>query len=329
MFNYIAENPEYLLKYLITGGAGFIGSHLVDKILSEGSEVLVLDDLSTGKMKNIAHHENNKMFRFEKGTILDYDLVNSLVEKSDVVFHLAAAVGVNLIVGEPFKSLQTNITGSENVLKSCKENGKKVLVTSTSEIYGKNTSNELGEEDDRILGSPLKTRWSYSEAKAVEEILAHLYWKEFGLPTIIVRLFNTVGPRQVGDYGMVVPRFITKALSNQTIQVFGSGTQQRCFCHVSDVTNALFNLIKTPNAVGQVFNIGSKSETTIMDLALRIIELTNSSSDIELVDYSEAYESGFEDMMRRRPNISKIKNYINWEPTFGLDEIILDIVGKA
>jgi len=317
------------LKYLITGGAGFIGSHLVDKILSEGSEVLVLDDLSTGKMKNIAHHENNKMFRFEKGTILDYDLVNSLVEKSDVVFHLAAAVGVNLIVGEPFKSLQTNITGSENVLKSCKENGKKVLVTSTSEIYGKNTSNELGEEDDRILGSPLKTRWSYSEAKAVEEILAHLYWKEFGLPTIIVRLFNTVGPRQVGDYGMVVPRFITKALNNQTIQVFGSGTQQRCFCHVSDVTNALFNLIKTPNAVGQVFNIGSKSETTIMDLALRIIELTNSSSDIELVDYSEAYESGFEDMMRRRPNISKIKNYINWEPTFGLDEIILDIVGKA
>ena len=314
---------------MITGGAGFIGSHLVDKILSEGSEVLVLDDLSTGKIKNIAHHENNKMFRFEKGTILDYDLVNSLVEKSDVVFHLAAAVGVNLIVGEPFKSLQTNITGSENVLKSCKENGKKVLVTSTSEIYGKNTSNELGEEDDRILGSPLKTRWSYSEAKAVEEILAHLYWKEFGLPTIIVRLFNTVGPRQVGDYGMVVPRFITKALSNQTIQVFGSGTQQRCFCHVSDVTNALFNLIKTPNAVGQVFNIGSKSETTIMDLALRIIELTNSSSDIELVDYSEAYESGFEDMMRRRPNISKIKNYINWEPTFGLDEIILDIVGKA
>jgi UDP-glucose 4-epimerase len=317
------------LKYLITGGAGFIGSHLVDKILSEGSEVLVLDDLSTGKMKNIAHHENNKMFRFEKGTILDYDLVNSLVEKSDVVFHLAAAVGVNLIVGEPFKSLQTNITGSENVLKSCKENGKKVLVTSTSEIYGKNTSNELGEEDDRILGSPLKTRWSYSEAKAVEEILAHLYWKEFGLPTIIVRLFNTVGPRQVGDYGMVVPRFITKALNNQTIQVFGSGTQQRCFCHVSDVTNALFNLIKTPNAVGQVFNIGSKSETTIMDLALRIIELTNSSSDIELVDYSEAYESGFEDMMRRRPNISKIKNFINWEPTFGLDEIILDIVRKA
>ena len=317
------------MKYLITGGAGFIGSHLVDKILSEGSEVLVLDDLSTGKIKNIAHHENNKMFRFEKGTILDYDLVNSLVEKSDVVFHLAAAVGVNLIVGEPFKSLQTNITGSENVLKSCKENGKKVLVTSTSEIYGKNTSNELGEEDDRILGSPLKTRWSYSEAKAVEEILAHLYWKEFGLPTIIVRLFNTVGPRQVGDYGMVVPRFITKALSNQTIQVFGSGTQQRCFCHVSDVTNALFNLIKTPNAVGQVFNIGSKSETTIMDLALRIIELTNSSSDIELVDYSEAYESGFEDMMRRRPNISKIKNHINWEPTFGLDEIILDIVGKA
>jgi UDP-glucose 4-epimerase len=314
---------------LITGGAGFIGSHLVDKILSEGSEVLVLDDLSTGKMKNIAHHENNKMFRFEKGTILDYDLVNSLVEKSDVVFHLAAAVGVNLIVGEPFKSLQTNITGSENVLKSCKENGKKVLVTSTSEIYGKNTSNELGEEDDRILGSPLKTRWSYSEAKAVEEILAHLYWKEFGLPTIIVRLFNTVGPRQVGDYGMVVPRFITKALNNQTIQVFGSGTQQRCFCHVSDVTNALFNLIKTPNAVGQVFNIGSKSETTIMDLALRIIELTNSSSDIELVDYSEAYESGFEDMMRRRPNISKIKNFINWEPTFGLDEIILDIVRKA
>ncbi len=317
------------MKYLITGGAGFIGSHLVDKILSEGSEVLVLDDLSTGKMKNIAHHENNKMFRFEKGTILDYDLVNSLVEKSDVVFHLAAAVGVNLIVGEPFKSLQTNITGSENVLKSCKENGKKVLVTSTSEIYGKNTSNELGEEDDRILGSPLKTRWSYSEAKAVEEILAHLYWKEFGLPTIIVRLFNTVGPRQVGDYGMVVPRFITKALNNQTIQVFGSGTQQRCFCHVSDVTNALFNLIKTPNAVGQVFNIGSKSETTIMDLALRIIELTNSSSDIELVDYSEAYESGFEDMMRRRPNISKIKNFINWEPTFGLDEIILDIVRKA
>lgn len=317
------------MKYLVTGGAGFIGSHLVDKILSEGSEVLVLDDLSTGKMKNVIHHENNRMFRFEQGTILDYDLVNSLVEKSDAVFHLAAAVGVNLIVGEPFKSLQTNITGSENVLKSCKENGKKVLVASTSEIYGKNTSNELGEEDDRILGSPLKTRWSYSEAKAIEEILAYLYWKEFGLPTIIVRLFNTVGPRQVGDYGMVVPRFITKALNNQTIQVFGSGTQQRCFCHVSDVTNALFNLIKTPNAVGQVFNVGSKSETTIMDLALRIIELTNSSSEIELVDYSEAYESGFEDMMRRRPNISKIKNFINWEPTFGLDEIILDIVRKA
>ena len=241
---------------LITGGAGFIGSHLCDLLLDRGDQVTVLDDLSTGRHDNIRGHSGNPNLEFVLGSILNEALVDDAVRRSDVVLHLAAAVGVQLIVGRPLESLATNIRGSEIVLEKCHKYGRKVLVTSTSEIYGKNDSDLLSEDDDRILGSPLKTRWSYSEAKAIEEVLAYSYWKEKGLPVVIVRLFNTVGPRQVGSYGMVVPRFIEQALRGRPITVYGDGTQRRCFCHVADVSRALIGLLDSQEAEGQVFNVG-------------------------------------------------------------------------
>ena len=310
---------------LITGGAGFIGSHLADKLLAGGHSVIVLDDLSTGRHDNLREHTANNSLEFVLGSILNESLVDDVVRRVDVVLHLAAAVGVNLIVERPLESLATNIRGSEIVLEKCHKYGRKVLVTSTSEIYGKNTSDALSEEDDRILGSPLKTRWSYSEAKAIEEVLAHAYWRQKGLPTVIVRLFNTVGPGQVGNYGMVVPRLVHQALNNQTLQVFGDGSQTRCFCHVDDVTDALLSLVSAPELEGQVFNVGGRAEISILELAERIIELVGSSSVIELVPYDQAYEAGFEDMQRRRPDISKINAAIGWEPTKDLNSIIADV----
>ena len=314
-----------MAKYLVTGGAGFIGSHLVDALIQRGDSVIVLDDLSTGRHDNIRQHSGSPEMEFVLGSILNEALVDDVVRRCDFVIHLAAAVGVNLIVERPLESLATNIRGSEIVLEKCHKYGRKVLVASTSEIYGKNTSDALNEEDDRILGSPLKTRWSYSEAKAIEEVLAHAYWREKGLPTVIVRLFNTVGPRQVGSYGMVIPRLVEQALRGQAITVYGSGDQTRCFCHVSDVIGALLGLMSEPDAEGRVFNVGSQSEIPIGDLAQRVVEVTGSSSEIVHIPYDEAYETGFEDMQRRRPDTSRINSLMGWQPTRDLETIIKDV----
>ncbi len=314
------------MHYLITGGAGFIGSHLADKLINEGHRVTALDNLSTGKYENVKHLDGNPNFELVVGTILNEYLVDKVVERCNAIFHLAAAVGVELIVNHPLESLTTNIKGSEIVLEMAYRYHKKVLITSTSEIYGKNTQGPLKEDQDRILGSPLKSRWSYSTAKAVDEMLAYVYWKEKNVPTIIVRLFNTVGPRQSSAYGMVLPRFIKQALEDKEMTVYGSGKQSRCFLHVKDVVNALTKLVDNPNACGQVFNIGSQEEITIEALAKRVIEITVSRSKIVYIPYNEAYEEGFEDMERRVPDISKINNLIGFKPTVDLNGIIKDVV---
>lgn len=315
------------MKILITGGAGFIGSHLAERLLSDNSnQVIILDNLSTGRLKNIAHLESNPNFELVIDTILAENLLDKLVEKCDVIFHLAAAVGVELIVKKPLESLTTNIKGSEMVLEMAHRYHKKVLITSTSEIYGKNVNGPLKEDDDRILGSPLKTRWSYSTAKAVDEMLAYVYWKQKKVPSIIVRLFNTVGPRQTGAYGMVMPRFISQALKNESITVYGTGKQSRCFLHVKDAVCALIKLVEEPKAVGEVFNLGSQEEVTIEQLAKKVIEITKSGSRIEYIPYERAYEEGFEDMQRRVPDITKINKLIGFKPTYTLSEIIKDIM---
>jgi UDP-glucose 4-epimerase len=314
------------MKVLITGGAGFIGSHLSEFLVQRGDHVTILDDLSTGCYENIASLDGHPGFQAVIGTVLNEPLVDKLVERCDVVFHLAAAVGVELIIKRPLESLMTNIRGSEIVLEMAYRYRKEVLVASTSEIYGKNTHGPFKEEDDRVLGSPLKSRWSYSTSKAVDEILAYVYWKEKGVPTMIVRLFNTVGPRQSGAYGMVIPRFVSQALSAQPLQVHGDGKQSRCFLHIRDVVGALVKLIEHPGAVGQVFNLGSQEEVTIEALAKRVIQITNSPSQIIYVPYEQAYEEGFEDMPRRVPDISKIRALIGFQPTMNLDQIIRSVV---
>ncbi len=314
------------MRALITGGAGFIGSHLSDELLKNGNQVIVLDDLSTGRLENVVHLRSDPKFELVVGTVLNEYLVDKLVEKCDVIFHLAAAVGVELIVKKPLESLTTNIKGSEVILEMAHRYNKKILITSTSEIYGKNVNGPLKETDDRILGSPLKARWSYSTAKAVDEMLAYVYWKEKKVPSIIVRLFNTVGPRQIGHYGMVVPRFVGQAIKNETITVYGTGKQSRCFIHVKDVVAALIKLINEPKAVGEVFNIGSQEEITIEQLAKEIIKITKSWSKIKYIPYEKAYEEGFEDMQRRVPDTVKINKLIGFKPTYTLPQIIKDIV---
>jgi UDP-glucose 4-epimerase len=311
---------------LITGGAGFIGSHLADRLIAEGHRVTALDNLSTGKHDNIKHLEGNPNFELVVGTILDEYLVDKVAERCDAIFHLAAAVGVELIVNHPLESLTTNIKGSEIILEMAYRYHKKVLITSTSEIYGKNTQGPLKEDQDRILGSPLKSRWSYSTAKAVDEMLAYVYWKEKNVPTVIVRLFNTVGPRQSSAYGMVLPRFVKQALENKDLTIYGSGKQSRCFLHVKDVVGALTRIVDNSAACGQVFNIGSQEEITIEGLARRVIEITGSRSKVVYIPYNEAYEEGFEDMERRVPDISKINELIGFSPTVDLDGIIKDVV---
>lgn len=314
------------MKFLITGGAGFIGSHLAEELLKGNNRIIVLDNLSTGRYENIEHLLNNKNFEFVEGNILDAILVDKLIEQVDIIFHLAAAVGVDLIVKKPLESLTTNIKGSEIVLGAALRYRKKIVIASTSEIYGKNVNGPLKENDDRILGSPLKTRWSYSTAKAVDEMLAYIYWKEKRLPALIARLFNTVGPRQTGAYGMVMPRFVSQALNNEPITVYGTGKQSRCFLHVKDAIKALTKLIEEPKAIGEVFNIGSQEEVTVEQLAEEIIKITKSKSKIEYIPYETAYEEGFEDMQRRVPDISKINKLIGFKPTLTLPEIIEDIV---
>lgn len=314
------------MKALITGGAGFIGSHLADELIAAGDKVTVLDDLSTGRFENISHLDGNKDFIFVEGTILNEALVDKLVEKSDVVYHLAAAVGVDLIVKKPLESLVTNIKGSEVVLDMAHRYHKKILITSTSEIYGKNSNGPLKEDDDRILGSPLKTRWGYSTAKAVDEMLAYIYWKEKNVPTVIVRLFNTVGPRQTGAYGMVIPRFVSQALKDRDITVYGTGKQSRCFLHVKDAVGALIKLMNNKDAEGKVFNIGSQEEITIEALAKRIIKITNSKSRLVYIPYDKAYEEGFEDMQRRVPDTTRIEKALGFNPTVDIEGIIKSVV---
>ena len=310
------------MKALITGGAGFIGSHLAEHLLGQGDQVIVLDNLSTGRHSNIESLVGNPNFEFVLGSILNADLVDDCVSRADVVFHLAAAVGVELIVKKPVESLRTNIIGSEMVIEKAHKYGRPVLVTSTSEIYGKNTSDLLSEEDDRILGSPLKSRWSYSEAKAIEEILAYTYWREKGLPTVIVRLFNTVGPRQVGHYGMVIPRFVNQALRGQALTVYGDGSQTRCFLDVADAVPILDTLIRTDEAYGNVYNVGGSDEISIADLAAIVIDRADSQSVIRKVSYEDAYEDGFEDMQRRVPNTAKLRALTGWEPSHDLTQIV-------
>jgi len=314
------------MKALITGGAGFIGSHLADELIKKGDEVVVLDDLSTGRFENIAHLDGKKDFHFVEGTILNEALVDKLVEKVDVVYHLAAAVGVDLIVKKPLESLTTNIKGSEIVLEMVHRYHKKVLITSTSEIYGKNANGPLKEDDDRILGSPLKSRWGYSTAKAVDEMLAYEYWRQKQVPVVIVRLFNTVGPRQTGAYGMVVPRFVRQALKNEDVTIYGTGKQSRCFLHVRDVVDTLVKLMNKEEAVGKVFNIGSQEEITIEALAGKIIDITKSRSKVTYIPYNKAYEEGFEDMERRVPDTQRVKEAVGFKPTVNLDGIIKSVV---
>ena len=314
------------MRALITGGAGFIGSHLADHLINRGDQVVLLDDLSTGRLVNIDHLADRADCEFVLGSILNADLVDHVVSRVDVVYHLAAAVGVNLIVEKPLESLMTNIRGTETVVEKAHKYDKRFIVTSTSEIYGKNISDSLSEDDDRILGSPLKSRWSYSEAKAIDEILAYTYWREKGLATVIIRLFNTVGPRQTGSYGMVVPRFVGQALRNQPVTIFGDGSQTRCFCHVSDVVGALVSLSEHPDAFGKVFNLGGAEEISIGDLAERIIELVGSQSELEYIPYDDAYEEGFEDMARRVPNTTRANRLVGFEPSVGLDEIIHSVI---
>lgn len=314
------------MKALVTGGAGFIGSHLADRLLAEGHQVIVLDNLSTGRYENIEGLIGRPDFEFALGSILNADLVDDLVGRADAVFHLAAAVGVELIVEKPLESLTTNIRGSEIVFEKAHKYDTKILVASTSEIYGKNTSDRLREDDDRILGSPLKSRWSYSEAKAIDEILAYTYWKQKGLRSVIVRLFNTVGPRQTGRYGMVIPRFVNQAIRGEAITVYGDGKQTRCFCFVGDVVDALLAFIDNDGAYGQVFNLGGEEEISMEQLAHRIVTIADSSSKIRYVPYEEAYEEGFEDMERRVPDTTKAREAIGFHPEVGLDEIIRMVV---
>ena len=311
------------MRYLITGGAGFIGSHLAESLIARGDQAVVFDNLSTGSTNNLI--SISQKIKFEQGNILDKAVVDRLVAESDYVVHLAAALGVFNIINKPLESLKTNLQGSEIVLEACDKYRKPVLIASTSEIYGKNDKVPLNEEDDRIIGHPLKSRWSYSEAKAVDESLAYFYYLENKLPIRIVRFFNTVGPRQVGHYGMVVPRFVSAALKNEPLSVYGSGDQIRCFCHVDDAVRALLLVMDSGKSVGEVFNVGNNQQITIMELAKKVIELTGSTSSIEKIAYEKAYPEGFEDMQRRVPDISKIKQVLGWSPEINLDQIIKDI----
>lgn len=313
------------MRILITGGAGFIGSHLTDRLVVDGHQITILDNLATGRKENLSAHLDGTSVTFIEGSILDLPLLDGLIKETEYVFHLAAAVGVFNIVNHPLDSLMTNIRGTENVLESAHKYSKPVFVTSSSEVYGKNISDSLKESDDRILGAPVTLRWSYSEAKAIDESLAYAYWVEKKLETRIVRFFNTVGPRQLGAYGMVVPRFVQFALNNEPITIYGNGEQTRCFGHVLDAVEAVVKIAFAENTVGKVINIGNDFEISINDLAKKVIADTKSKSEIVYVPYVEAYGDGFEDMERRVPNIELIKSLVGWEPKRDLSTMIADI----
>lgn len=313
------------MKILVTGGAGFIGSHLCERLAADGHTVTAFDNLSTGRASNLEGLKDSTRFNLVEGSILDTESLTQLIKDSEYVFHLAAAVGVFNIVNHPLASLLTNIRGTENVLEAAHISNVPVFLTSSSEVYGKNISNSLREGDNRILGSPVTLRWSYSEAKAIDESLAYAYFMEKKLETRIVRFFNTVGPRQLGAYGMVVPRFVKAALANEPITVYGDGSQTRCFAHINDVIDAVIALAFVNNSIGKVINIGNNFEISINDLAKKIISQTNSKSEIVYVEYEDAYGGGFEDMERRVPNIDLINDLVGWKPERDLDTIITDI----
>ncbi len=313
------------MRILVTGGAGFIGSHLSERLVKDGHNVTVVDDFSTGRASNLSHLSGLENFSFAQGSILDTETLRPLIRKVDYVFHLAAAVGVFNIVNNPLASLLTNIRGTENVLEAAFSSNTPVFLTSSSEVYGKNVSDSLKESDDRVLGSPVTLRWSYSEAKAIDESLAYAYFVEKQLETRIVRFFNTVGPRQLGAYGMVVPRFVRSALANEPITIYGNGNQTRCFAHVYDAIDAVMAVAFAENTVGRVINIGNDFEISINDLAQKIITEVNSKSEIVYVPYEEAYGNGFEDMERRVPNLDLINRLVDWKPQRSLSTIIADI----
>ncbi|MBX6387217.1 MAG: GDP-mannose 4,6-dehydratase [Microbispora sp.] len=314
------------MNYLITGGAGFIGSHLAEALLADGHRVMVIDNLSTGSIRNIAHLRGHDRFAYVIDTMMNAPLLAELVDEADAVFHLAAAVGVCLIVESPVHTIETNIRCTELLLEIAEKKKKKVLVASTSEVYGKSTSVPFREDGDLVMGATTRGRWSYACSKAIDEFLAIAYWRERRLPTVVVRLFNTVGPRQTGQYGMVIPRFVQQALDGKPITVFGDGTQSRCFTHVADTVRALTGIMDVDSSVGQVFNVGSSDEITILDLAHRIRELTDSSSEIVFVPYAVAYEENFEDMQRRVPSTEKIQQAIGWRPQIGLDALLASVI---
>ena len=311
------------MKVLITGGAGFIGSHLCDALVDEGKEVTILDNLSSGSKKNIVHLEGK--IKVVQGDIRDQKLVESLVVESDLILHMAASLGVDNILENPIESISTNFYGSEIVLNAATEYDKRIVIASTSEIYGKNSKQPLSETDDRVVGTPQKLRWTYSDAKALEEATAHALFLTKNLKVTTIRLFNTVGPRQIGKYGMVIPRFIKAASTNEPINIFGDGSQSRVFCHVNDATRAILSLTNSKESIGEVFNIGGKGEITILDLAHLVIKTINSKSEIIFTDYSKAYKVGYEDMHRRVPDISKINKIIGWKPKIDLETTVKDI----
>jgi UDP-glucose 4-epimerase len=314
------------MRYLITGGAGFIGSHLCERLLDDGHSVLVLDDLSTGRYENVGHLEGRPGFELRVASVTEPGVVERCVTECQGVFHLASAVGVRLVVDEPVRTIETIVNGTDVVLRSCARYRRPVLLTSTSEVYGKSEKIPFSEGDDCVMGPTTTRRWAYACAKALDEFLALAHWYQTRLPVVVVRLFNTVGPRQTGRYGMVIPRFVSQGLAGEPITVYGEGTQTRCFAHVLDVVGALARLIGHPEAVGQVFNIGNDQEISISDLAEKIRALTGGKSPIRTIPYSEAYTAGFEDMLRRVPDLAKVRRLIGYRPTRDLDQILADIV---
>lgn len=316
------------MKILITGGAGFIGSHLADKLLAEGHEITAIDDLSTGRYSNIEHLENNENFTAIIDTVLHAGLMERLIRQSDRVYHMASAVGVRLIMEQPVKTIETIFHGTDVILKFCSRYRKRVLIPSTSEVYGKGVSVPFSEDDDLLTGATDKHRWAYACAKTLDEFLALAHYKETRLPVMVSRLFNTVGPRQTGQYGMVVPRFVQAALKNEPLEVHGDGKQSRCFGHIADVVEGLTAMMENPACFGQVINMGSDTEVSINDLAEKAIALTSSNSKIKYIPYSEAYGEGFEDMQRRVPSLEKAKRLIGYQPTRSLDDIINDVAGE-
>lgn len=314
------------MRYLITGGAGFVGSHLAEELLRRGQEVFVLDDLSTGSINNIRHLKTYDRFHYSIDTVMNRQLTAELVDSVDVIYHLAAAVGVKLIVESPVRTIETNIQATEVVLSLANKKKRPVFVASTSEVYGKSEQFPFQEDGDIVMGASTKGRWSYACSKAIDEFLAIAYWKEKKLPTVVGRLFNTVGPRQTGQYGMVIPNFVRQALAGSPITVYGDGKQSRCFTHVSDTVKALIGLMEKPEACGQVYNIGNNQEITIIDLAKAVREVAQSKSEIVFVPYEKAYEQGFEDMVRRVPDTAKIQALFGWKPTIALPQILADVV---